>query len=257
MNLRHKANKLAYIAGIAASVSLTSLVIAPTKAHALTSFFSSNSSFTNELTELEGSPLLTVSRYNPQTGQTVTEVRVTLNASLRSEGTVTNTAPNPQNFTVSTSIDIYDFTPSAGAPSALNSIQPTFSTATNDRIGRQVYSAVSSNGQRNFGPFSISSDTLVLSFTNPADVLGFLGTGTFSLEPTTGIFTSISGGGGNVRTNIQTFASANFRVEYLGEVATAAVPFEFSSNLGIPAFAGVFLGFSWWKRQRHLKSSKV
>lgn len=255
MNLRHKANKLAYIAGIAASVSLTSLVIAPTKAHALTSFFSSPSSFTNELTELQGSPLLTVSRYNPQTGQTVTEVRITLNASLKSEGTVTNTAPNAQSFIASTSIDEYYFTPSADAPKALSSIEPIFSTAINGRIGRQSYTAVPSNGQRNFGPFSISSNTFVLSFTNPTDIVGFLGTGTFSLEPTTGIFTSISGGGGNVRTNIQTFASANFTVEYLGN--TVPVPFELSSNLGITAFAGTFLGFSWWKRQRHLKSSKV
>lgn len=251
MNLRCKVNKLAYIAGIAASVSLTSGIISPIKAQALTPLFSTNDSFSNAITELEGSPLLTVSRYNPQTGETVTEVRVTLNASLASSGTVTNIAANPQPFTVRTIADQYDMEVSSG-PAALGTTISAINSG--DFIGSQRYTAAAPNVPQNFGPFSISNST-AFTFTNLTDIQGFLGTGTFSLLPYTLIGTSISGGGGNVRTNISTLASADITVEYFGEAT--AVPFGFSSNLGIAVFAGTFLGFSWWKRNRHLNISKV
>ncbi|BAZ29175.1 hypothetical protein NIES4074_16130 [Cylindrospermum sp. NIES-4074] len=202
------------IAGLVASVSLASLVVTP-KANAATVLFSSTSSdsFSNLVTELNGTPKLTVSKYNPLAGETITKVLVSLSASLTSGGTITNTAAQAQTFTVGTFVDKYKLVPVAGAPAVLSTLNPFPSSPL---IGKQEYSELAPNTPSGFGPFTINGSNSI-AFTNAADIGQFLGSGNFSVAPFTSIFTGIAGGGGNVSTNITTLASATFTVEYQGE----------------------------------------
>jgi hypothetical protein len=229
------------IAGLAASVSLASLVVAP-KANAV-SLFTSTDSFANQTTELAGAPQLTVSKYTQQVGETVTQVIVRLTASLKSTGTITNTAPQAQTFTVSTRVNQYDFVPSTGAPSALSTLSPFTAFAT---IGQQTYTGLAPNTPTAFGPATANALTSA-TFTG-AQIAQFLGSGTFGFDPFTTILTAISGGGGNVTTNITTLAGATLEVEYIGERTAVPEP----TTMGLLASVGGL--FAMKKRFGSLKN---
>ncbi|ADI64495.1 hypothetical protein Aazo_2605 ['Nostoc azollae' 0708] len=81
----------------------------------------------------------------------------------------------------------------------------------------------------------------------------FLGTGTFSLEiyAITGL--GLNQTSGSIQSSDTSITSGLLKVEYIGQ----QVRFEFSSGVSIPIFAGAFFRFSYWKRQRHLKSAKL
>ncbi|MDM9383285.1 choice-of-anchor E domain-containing protein [Chlorogloeopsis sp. ULAP01] len=253
MTLKQRAKNLTYVAGLAASISVSSLFVAP-KANALT-FFTQTTSFSNQVTELAGTPVLTLDKYNPQPGEIVTDVKFTITATLSSSGTVTNTAANPQTFTVRVEPTFFDLTPGANAPAALQTYSPL---ASYTEIGRTRYTNLAPNTPTQFGPFTINNNAspMIVTFSQPIDIAGFLGTGTFSFEPFTEIFTGVSGGGGNVATNITTLASASITVEYNGTSNPPTVPFEFSSNVAIGSFVGIMFGLSWWKRKCHIQKTK-
>ncbi|MBD2384599.1 PEP-CTERM sorting domain-containing protein [Cylindrospermum sp. FACHB-282] len=230
------------IAGIAASVSLASLVISP-KANAASLFFSDSSSFSNQVTELDGEPQLIVSKYKPTAGQKITQVLISLTTNLSSTGTIKNNAAQAQTFTVGTAVDTYDFVAVDGSPAVLSTLTPF---PDSPLIGKQKYTKLASGESSSFGTYSINGSTSV-SFTNASDIAQFLGSGTFGVSPYTSIFTSIAGGGGNVSTNITTLTGATFKVDYYGE----EVPEPFTI-LGTLTAAGFGVAMKKFKSQQNI-----
>ncbi|MDJ0733716.1 MAG: choice-of-anchor E domain-containing protein [Nostocaceae cyanobacterium] len=252
MNINFSPKKLTRLAGLAAVAYFTSLAVSP-KANALSPLLWSDSDyFINQATELNGNPALTVDKLDASFyGVTVDTVIVRINATLASSGTVTNTASSPQTFPVFALIQQFDWTPGSGAPAALSTLQPFTPFQT---ISTQTYTDLAPNTPT---PFSLASinGSADQTFTSATDINQFLGTGSFSVDPFTTILSSFAGGGGNVNLDISTFANATLTVEYYG--TGTPIPFEFSSNFGIPAFVGVLFGLSMWKRQRKLKSLTI
>ncbi len=243
MTLRSSAKKLAYLAGLTASVSLASLMISP-KANAVTyTLFTDTSSFNPQLTELNGTPTLTLNKYTPKAGETVTEVDFTLTGNLTSQGNIVNTASGSNSFTVKTFVDQFDIM-QAQDPNASLLVGLPSSTL----IASVKYTSVPSNTSLAFGP-ATKSISSIATFINSSDIAQFLGSGTYNLYPYTGISTSIVGGGGNVTTSINTYAGATLTVNYIGTKATT-VPFEFSSDSVIIPCAGTLVGISLLKRKR-------
>jgi hypothetical protein len=247
-----------YIVGLATLLSLSSLFV-DSKANALTGlFYSQTASFSNQLTELDGTPVLTLNKYKLKAGEKVTDVKFTITGTLTSSGTVKNTAAQPQAFTVSIFSDIFDLAPGVNSPAALinyGSFSPLNSSA---RIGSIRYSGSRpANTSSNFGPYSItnSNSPTIVTFNQTTDIAGFLGAGTFSFNPYTEIATSIGGGGGNITTSIITSASAAITVEYYGDYNPPTVPFELSYNVAFGSFFGITFGLHWWKRKCHLKKN--
>ncbi|MEH1845357.1 MAG: choice-of-anchor E domain-containing protein [Nostoc sp.] len=245
-----------YIVGLATLLSLSSLFLS-SKANALDGLlYSQTASFSNQLTELDGTPVLTLNQYNQQIGQTVTDVKFTITGTLTSSGTVKNTAAQAQTFTVTILPTTFDLMPDGSSPAALRNYGPFSPLDSFTKIGSLKYTSLASNTSANFGPYSInnnSSPTIVI-FNQSTDIAGFLGTGTFSFNPSTEIGTSVSGGGGNITTSIMTSASAAITVEYYG--TTTTVPFELSYNVGLCSFFSITFGLSWWKRKAHFDKSE-
>ncbi len=195
--------------GLLAAVSVGALSISPKADAAL--LFSDTDSFSNVLTELTGAPDLVVDKFNG-TGFNVTSVVVSLTASLRSQGTVTNTAAQPQTFRTITQVLSFDIIPGAGAPGVLNPLSPFSSITT---IGNVLYTNLAPNTPAAFGPFTASGGDSA-TYTGSA-IAGFLGTGTITFDPFTQIGTTFAGGGGNTANAIQTFADASLTIEYFGD----------------------------------------
>ncbi len=228
------------LVGLIAVASVGSLAAA-FNADAASLLFSDSDSFTNELTELEGMPSLTVDKFTPPPGVTITEVQVTLMATLDSEGILINNAAQPKSFAITTLVSKFDVVPGEDAPPVLSTLQPF---APFELIGSQNYIDIPPIEPQPFGPFNISGMDSA-SFTTDADIAGFLGGGTFSMEPFTLIFTTFAGGGGSSAPNITTFASATLTVKYFGEPIPTSTP-EPSALLGLGLMAG--LGFVSQKR---------
>lgn len=215
------------------------------------------SSFTNQITELDGEangfPLLTVNRYTPLAGETVTSVIVTITANLASSGTVTNNNPSTSTFRVTSLAGQYDFNPLAGAPAALTAFGTFSPIPSGTAIGtQQLFSSVPVGATR---PFSLQtvSGSASQTFTG-TDIAGFLGSGSYSYAPLTSIGTVVSGGGGNIAANIATFAGGTLTVQYEG--TSVPVPFDFNPAIGIVTL-GIYFGTSkLYKRYLINKSGK-
>lgn len=229
----------------AAGMVYTSLSLV-SKAEAFT--ITSTDSFTNQLTELNGGPDLTLNKYSLQLGETVTRVDVTIAAVLRSSGTLTNNASGAQTFTLSTRAQQFDVNPQVGSPAPLTTLTPFIFF---QLIGSQTYTDLPPATPTAFGLFTANgSDTD--TFTSISQIAAFLGAGTFSFDPFTTISTSFTGGGGNVSTNIQTFADVTATVTYTIE----AVPFEFSPVLGVGLLGGLY-GLNQLRKNRKKKANSV
>ncbi|AFZ25648.1 hypothetical protein Cylst_3508 [Cylindrospermum stagnale PCC 7417] len=230
------------IAGLAASVSLASLVISPT-ANAV-SFKTNTASFSGLRTELTDNPaaVLTVDKYTPLAGETVTQVIIRLSTNLSTSGTVKNNNSSASTFRVTAAATQFDFNPVAGAPSPLIAyvdnngplipISGTFGT-------QQIYNNVAPGATRTF-PTQIGNGSTSITFdSSNTNLSEFLGSGSFSLEPTTLMGFSLGGGGNNVDVQLQTVAASTLEVEYVGTFTPppADVP-EPSSILGILALTG-------------------
>ncbi|MEA5575430.1 choice-of-anchor E domain-containing protein [Anabaena sp. UHCC 0451] len=250
---------------ILATASLASLAISP-KAEAISLLSTQTQSFTNQLTELSGNPVLTFNQYNGP--DTLEEVVFTVTASLTSSGTVTNNAANPQNFIVTLIPSQYDLNAASGAPAALLALlnpntSGTFSPLNDSnitQIGPQSYSGLASGATANFGPFTVNGASSA-TFNTLVDVAGFVGAGSYSFDPFTSIGTLVNGGGGNVATNITTLASASIQVQYFGTPSSnppaEPVPFGFSTNASLLVFGGVFYGFNKLKKNMAVKKSQA
>jgi len=199
-------------------------------------------SFTNQTTELTGTPLLTLGRFGDALianstflgpNEALTRVQIDTAGSLTSSGTVTNNAPNPQTFDVVTSGRLR-LTKGGGAPASITSPYNPIPTAT--LIGDQTFTNLAGGGTSDIFTAKTVSGSTTQSITAIAQLVEFLGLGTFTFAPTTLIGTTIFGGGGNVATTISTFADANVTITYTIEV----VPFEFNPAIGI----GI-LGLAW------------
>jgi PEP-CTERM motif-containing protein len=168
-------------------------------------------SYTELLTELGDEPLR-VDFFNTALG-TLTSVEVTMSGSLQSFGSVTNTASQNQAFTISTRAQLYDGSLVSGSP---NVLPDNFSIFTSfGLIGEQIYTDLSPKTPTPFGPLAANSGSLtVFSTTDPGELALFEGLGQFGYDFATLILTSITGGGGNVLTSIETLASATINVEY-------------------------------------------
>ncbi len=227
------------------AVSLSSLAISP-KAEALTPLSSQTVQFTNQLTELNGTPLLTLNKYNDNATNPLVQVGLTFDTTLNSSGTVTNTASGAQTFTVLLSVLEFnlDVDP-LNAPSAL--VGQTYSPfTTNALIGSRRYASLAPNTPAAFGLFTINASTGT-TFTAAPDLAGFVGAGTFSFAPSTTILTSYSGGGGNVSTNISTFADARVTVTYYGNV-----PFDTPYGPAIPVLGSIVALAAMRKARKNL-----
>lgn len=184
------------------------------------SSISYSDSFDNLLTELNGEELR-VSQFDSSLG-TLTGVSITMSANLSSSGNVINTAAQNQTFTVSTRVESFIAELASGGPSVLADYEiiPELTL-----INRQSYTNLSPNTNAAFGPADYATAVLaVYDTTAAASLAGFIGTSDFGYDVNTSILTSISGGGGNVLTAIETLAGATLTVEYMyDEVAPPPV----------------------------------
>ncbi|WP_373867161.1 PFE-CTERM domain-containing protein [Trichormus variabilis] len=187
-------------------------------------------------------------------GETVTSVIVTIAANLASSGTVTNNNATTSTFRVTSLADQYDFNPLAGAPAALTAFGTFSPILSGTAIGtQQLFSSVPVGGTRNFSLQTVSGSASQ-TFTDVADIAGFLGSGSYSYAPITSIGRVISGGGGNIAANIATFAGGTLTVEYQG--TSVPVPFDFNPAIGIVTL-GIYFGTSkLYKRYLINKSGK-
>lgn len=223
------------VAGIAATVSVTSLAIAP-QAHAAL-LFTNSASFTKQPTDLEPSNpdlKLTLSKYNPSLQETVDKVVVTLESEIESYGSMTNNSPRTRTFTVVSELGEFIVSPNAGAPAALTAFN-LFSAS--PELVSQAFTLA--NGETaNFGPF-IKSDTSLQTFENTSDIQQFLGVGNFSFSPSALVNATFIGAGNN-NFQINTLASLKIRVDYYGEPNISNPPRvpEASTTLGIIGLAG-------------------
>ena len=198
------------VKALALRVVLACAVLAFAGVNAQALNVSDSDSFANQLTELAGNPLR-VDQFNSALG-TLKGVKVTLSGNLTSAGDVTNTAAQSQTFTVSTRVEEFLATLATGGPSALSNYEVV---APFTLINSQKYTDLGSGTTAAFGPGAYDTGVLeVFTSTDPAALAGFIGTDTFGYDFTTSILTSISGGGGNVSSLIETLAGATLAVEY-------------------------------------------
>jgi hypothetical protein len=203
----------------------------------------STDSFADQPTELTGTPLLTLERFdtiaNPLgPNLAVTKVEVATSGTIRTSGTVTNNAPNPQTFRITVAGELA-FTKDGGAPTSIN--DPIETIITNTTIGTRLFGNLASGASANFNnagnPYSISRTTLQ-TITNISEIAQFLSSGpsTFTFAPSTLIGTTTSGGGGNIANAISTFVDGHATVTYTVET----IPFEFSPVLGVGLLGGLY-----------------
>lgn len=214
--------------GFAIALCLGSMQ-AERSAHAQTVLSTQTVSFTNQVLELNGSPTLTLNKYNGT--DTLTKVQISATGSITATGTVTNLAGVAQTFRVSQLASQFDLSANPGAPAALlnytdpnsgslGALSPFFGQI----VGSRQYTSLAPNVPVAFGPFTINSNAATAEFTAAGDVAGFVGSGTFSFGPFTSIGTAIIGGGGNVQTNLTNLGSASITVTYLGVVSSVPEP---------------------------------
>lgn len=255
MNLTHQAKKLGYVAGIAASASIASLVISSEQAQALT-FFSSN--FTN-YSGVTGSSNSTVNlnQYTPSATQQITEVRIILsNVTLSGSINVKNTGGgNNRAYNVRQNLNGYYIEVGANAPVSpdpLNSLTP-FPSQTGTTVNGPFSGTLTGlNAEQTFTFAAISDPSSYTQVYTLSDISSFLGAGTvsFNVSPDLQL---VSSSNSNITATNTYSTSGTLAVEYYG----VEVPFEFSPGASIPIFGGVLYGLSRWKRNRHLKAGRL
>ncbi|HEY9802552.1 MAG TPA: choice-of-anchor E domain-containing protein [Leptolyngbyaceae cyanobacterium] len=223
------------VAGIAATVSVISLAVAP-QAHAAL-LFTSSASFTKQPTDLEPSNpdlKLTLSKYQPSAKENVNKVVITLESEIESSGSVTNKSSRKRDFTIVSQLGEFIVSPNDGAPSALG-IFNLFSAS--PELVSQAFT-LNKDETGKFGPF-VKSDKNSQTFENNSDIQQFLGVGNFSFSPSALVNAKFTGSGNN-NFQINTLASVKLTVDYYGEPIVSNPPRvpEASTTLGIIGLAG-------------------
>ena len=231
--------------------SLCFIIMVGQHVHALTITYSD--SYTDILTELDGQPL-NVDFFDTALG-TLNSVEVTISGSLQSFGSVTNTAAQNQDFTVSTRAQTYTGFLDSGSPDVLPTEFSIFSSF--DLIGEQSYTDLPQDTPTDFGPLAAYSGLLeCFSSTDSYDLALFVGVGQFGYDFDTLIATSIVGGGGNVSTSIETYASATINVEY--DYTPTSTPTPTPTTIPEPATMTLLglglagLGFTRWRKPKKM-----
>lgn len=155
------------------------------------------------------SDTLTVSGFDPSLG-TLTGVTVTLGAAGTFNGSVTNTAAISENFNVSEDVNF----------SSTSSVA-LLSTLTTDLLAKQSYTQLASGATAAFGPYNPTASYIANGANS--DLAAFIGKSvSATISTLTG--TTVLGGGGNIKSAINTFADAMLTVVYTYQTPTVGVP---------------------------------
>lgn len=194
---------------------MLSCVLLFTAGSSIADTISYTDSFSNLLTELQDEPLR-VQQFDSSLG-TLNSVSVSWTGYLKSDGSVTNNAAGLETATVSTRGQLYEGT-LQGLASGLDATFDVFAPFA--LITEQEFTLLSPGVPAAFGPADINNSGVL----TPTELTPFIGTGEFGYDFTTRILTSISGGGGNFGTDIQTSTSATLIVVYDYDVENPSAP---------------------------------
>lgn len=185
---------------------LASVVLLSTNTMASAAVISFSTVFGPTRTDFTTDPLVLQS-FNPTLG-TLTGVQLSLTGSGSFNGTVMNRGTSMESFTLNegTALTI------ASAIAGLNGLTTSFASS-------QTFTNLAPGATANFGPFSPMSTTLA----NPNNLSAFQA-GPLSFSASTLTSTSTAGGGGNVTTAFNTFASGVVGVTYTYDAPSTNVP---------------------------------
>jgi len=139
-------------------------------------------------------------KFNPAWGS-LQAVYITATNTVNIDGTVQNTSTGPQSFTFKAGSTI-----TVTLPGFLGSLQASpLATAQAFNLPAGVTAP--------YGPISASADANY-TYTLPADMASFIGTGTMSLPGITQSTEIITGGGGNIVASLNTLSGATVWVTY-------------------------------------------
>jgi hypothetical protein len=159
--------------------------------------------------------VVAVSQFNPGVGQNLTSVVITEGGTYNSRGTLTNTSPGTQTFTFKLGMTLSLFK-SGTAPSNFPSIAIT-------SAGNPASSYTLAAGATT--AFSTSKTISTSGPTTLATGLGaYEGSGTFDVLFSSNTTSSFSGGGGNIVTNLTTFADPTVTITYNFSTPTVSTP---------------------------------
>ncbi len=215
------------------SAALSGVLLLAGAASAQAAVISFTDSYTDVLTELNGEQLR-VSLFDSSLG-TLTGVAVSFSAAVDSTGTVANNGANSETFTVQTLVQSYQGM-GFSLPTPLNDVSAMSPFSV---INAQSYADIIGGASDTFGPGSASSGILDLFTGYDAS---FIGAGDFGYDFTTTILTTISGGGGNIAANVQTYTDGILTVEYTYDAVSVPVSEPASlllMGLGLVGLAGI------------------
>ena len=148
--------------------------------------------------------------FDPALG-TLQSVYVQADENLTMSGTVQNHATGPESVSIRTGSLL-----TVTLPGSLGFLQPA------PLASAQLYN-LSAGGSAPYGPVS-ASDSVNYTYTAPADMASFVGTGSFTLPAFTQTQLRISGGGGNINVVLTTLAGADVEVQYVYQPNSEPVP---------------------------------
>jgi len=141
-----------------------------------------------------------LTQFNPALGS-LQSVYIAASESVNLTGTVQNTSTGPQSFTFRAGSLL-----TVTLPGTLGFLQPS------PLALAQAYN-LPAGGSAPYGPVN-ASDSVNYTYTLPADMAWFIGTGTFTLPAFTQTQELIAGGGGNIIAQLSTIAGADVLVQY-------------------------------------------
>jgi hypothetical protein len=139
-------------------------------------------------------------QFNPAWGS-LQSVYIMASQSVNIDGSVQNTATGPQSFTFKAGSML-----TVTLPGSLGFLQPS-------PLAQAQAFNLPAGASAPYGPVS-ASDSVNYTYTLPADMASFIGTGTMSLPGFTQTQELISGGGGNIVAILNTLSGATVEVQY-------------------------------------------